>query len=233
MNYDYEATPHINPGILKWKLNQDHMNLLWSYIKKPTTNGAWVFDNNNKVIERTPYQEWALDDINKVFQTEILSPAIKHYVDIWGYPMTVRNSHHPVPIMNRIWCRISGKGEYQPLHSHQSIWTFIIWMNIPFEHEEEESGDAIELYPQAGNVAINYIDSIGRLQEQPFRLGKKDEGTILLFPGDLKHVVYPHYTTDEYRISIAGDIVIDSLNCGEQMPVYRKNDYEFCNFREE
>ena len=233
MNYDYETTPHINPGILKWKLNQDHMNLLWTYIKKPTTNGAWVFDNNNKVIERTPYQEWALDDSSKVFQTEILSPAIKYYVDFWGYPMTARNSHHPVPIMNRIWCRISGKGEYQPLHSHQSIWTFIIWMNIPFEHEEEESGDAIELYPQAGNVAINYMDSIGRLQEQPFRLGKKDEGTIILFPGDLKHVVYPHYTTDEYRISIAGDIVIDSLNCGEPMPVYRKNDYEFCNFREE
>ena len=160
MNYDYETTPHINPGILKWKLNQDHMNLLWTYIKKPTTNGAWVFDNNNKVIERTPYQEWALDDSSKVFQTEILSPAIKYYVDFWGYPMTARNSHHPVPIMNRIWCRISGKGEYQPLHSHQSIWTFIIWMNIPFEHEEEESGDAIELYPQAGNVAINYIDSI-------------------------------------------------------------------------
>tara|TARA_B100002019_G_C21152554_1_gene539008 strand:+ start:112 stop:816 length:705 start_codon:yes stop_codon:yes gene_type:complete len=233
MTYRYEFSPRINPGILKWKLNEDHMDLLWTYLKKPTTKGAWKFDDNNKIIERTPYQEWALDDYTKRFRSEVLAPAIKEYVDYWGYPMALKTSHYPIPKMNRWWVRVSGKGEYQPLHDHQSIWTFIIWMNIPFEYEDEQSGDAIELYPEAGNVTIHYLDSIGRLQVYPFRLGKKDEGTMLLFPGDLNHTVYPHYTTDEYRISIAGDIVIDSLNCDQLVPVYRKNDHEFSNFREE
>ena len=37
------------------------------------------------------------------------------------------------------------------------------------------------------------------------------EGKIVFFPSDINHIVYPHFTTTEYRISIAGDIVLNSL----------------------
>ena len=43
------------------------------------------------------------------------------------------------------------------------------------------------------------------------------EGTILLFPSDINHIVYPHYSTEDYRISVAGDIVLDSNNVGEEI----------------
>ena len=58
----YQITTQINPGILSHKLNKDHMDLLWSYIKDSTKRGGWVLDENNKVIERDDFQEWTLED---------------------------------------------------------------------------------------------------------------------------------------------------------------------------
>jgi len=37
---------------------------------------------------------------------------------------------------------------------------------------------------------------------------KSWEGTIIMFPAFLHHMVHPFYTSDEYRISISGNLVI-------------------------
>ena len=46
-------------------------------------------------------------------------------------------------------------------------------------------------------------------------LGKGAEGRMILFPSDMNHLVYPHYTTKDYRISLAGDIVLNSHSTHE------------------
>ena len=61
------------------------------------------------------------------------------------------------------------------------------------------------------------------LKATPY-LTKEDEGTIILFPSALNHIVYPHHSTDEYRISIAGDISVDSQNCLEPVMPTKQND---------
>jgi len=33
---------------------------------------------------------------------------------------------------------------------------------------------------------------------------------MIMFPSAWKHAVYPHFSTDEYRIAIAGDVCINS-----------------------
>ena len=62
LSYEYDFTPHINPGVIKIKLYQYHMDLLWSYIRKSTINDGWILDQNNNVVERGPYQQWSLYD---------------------------------------------------------------------------------------------------------------------------------------------------------------------------
>ena len=42
-------------------------------------------------------------------------------------------------------------------------------------------------------------------------LGKRAEGKMLFFPSDLNHIVYPHYTTTEYRVALAGDVAMNSM----------------------
>lgn len=232
LRYDYELTPHINPGVLKFKLYKYHMDLLWSYIKKSNVNGGWTLDDSNNVVERGPYQQWSLYDTTKFFEDEVLIPAVNHYIDHWGFPLNCNTSHYPVPKFTRFWTRISKAGEYQPLHDHHSVWSFIIWMKIPFEYPEEQTDELNELYPEAGNMTICYLDSIGRLQKQPYRLGKKDEGTMLLFPSDLNHIVYPYHMSDDYRISIAGDVCVDSLTPGPPVSNHTINDLIYKNFEQ-
>lgn len=230
LTYEYKFTPHINPGILEFQLYKYHMDMLWSYIRKSTVNDGWKLDKNNNVVERGPYQQWAIYDTTGLFENEVLIPAVNAYIERWTYPMTCKTTHYPIPRLNRFWTRISKSGEYQPMHFHQSIWSFIIWMKIPFEYQDEQTEELTELYPESGNMTICYLDSVGRIQKEPYRLGKKYEGTMILFPGDFNHIVYPYHTSDEYRISIAGDISIDSTRSLGLIPTNTFNDLKYRNF---
>ena len=66
---DYQVTTWINPGIFIWKLNKEHMDLLWSYVRDSSERGGWVLDDNNKVVERDNFQEWSLQDKTGKFET--------------------------------------------------------------------------------------------------------------------------------------------------------------------
>ena len=43
-----------------------------------------------------------------------------------------------------------------------------------------------------------------------YRLSEKNEGTMLLFPSNLTHSVFPFYKSDEDRISISGNICLNA-----------------------
>ena len=43
------------------------------------------------------------------------------------------------------------------------------------------------------------------------------DGMMIFFPSDMNHLVYPHFTTDEWRISIAGDIALNSNDVTTQV----------------
>jgi uncharacterized protein YgiM (DUF1202 family) len=126
---DYQVTNWINPGVFSWKLNEEHMNLLWSYVRESSNRGGWVLDDNNKVVKRDNFQEWSLHDTTGRFQSEVLGPAINRYIEYWGYPTAVLGTHYPIPKFSRFWVRLSTRGEYQALHEHPSIWSFVIWMS--------------------------------------------------------------------------------------------------------
>ena len=57
-----------------------------------------------------------------------------------------------------------------------------------------------------GSFEISYTDILGQLIRYSMLLDKKDEGTMLMFPSNTQHCVYPFYTSDEERISISGNL---------------------------
>ena len=52
----------------------------------------------------------------------------------------------------------------------------------------------------------------GTLIETLFYLDSQYENTICVFPSILNHAVFPFYTSDEYRISVSGNIYLKSGN---------------------
>lgn len=46
----------------------------------------------------------------------------------------------------------------------------------------------------------------GEIREVEFPVDKLYEGQIFLFPSCLQHMVYPFTSSDDYRISISGNL---------------------------
>ena len=53
-----------------------------------------------------------------------------------------------------------------------------------------------------------FIDFLGRLASSRIDVDKSYEGTLIMFPSALNHTVHPFYTSDDYRISISGNLVV-------------------------
>ena len=116
--------------------------------------------------------------------------------------------------MNRFWVNFQKKHEFNPMHSHSGLVSFVIWMKIPTNSEDQHALpiSANSNSPAASNFEFTYSDMLGGHQQCAFNLSKKDEATMLVFPAKLCHQVYPFYECDEDRVSISGNICWNSYD---------------------
>tara|TARA_B100001063_G_scaffold243367_1_gene273829 strand:+ start:249 stop:860 length:612 start_codon:yes stop_codon:yes gene_type:complete len=107
------------------------------------------------------------------------------------------------------WVNYQKKYEINPLHNHSGLMSFVMWINIPYNLDEELNLPYVKdstIKKSATAFTFVYNDIHGRLAQEPFRIDKRGEGKFVVFHSQLYHMVYPFYTSDGYRISIAGNI---------------------------
>jgi|TARA_B110000908_G_scaffold6050_1_gene7670 hypothetical protein len=98
------------------------------------------------------------------------------------------------------WINHQKAGEFIPNHVHQGIYSYSIWIKIP----------EIDDNNYQGNFEFTYTNIIGNISNKRFSLTKENEGEILFFPSKLPHNVYPFLNSDDTRISISGNIILDA-----------------------
>ena len=147
---------------------------------------------------------------------EVVNPFIMALIDAHNekYPQflprarsTINNKESKMSIFN-LWVNFQKKYEFNPLHIHDGLYSFVIWHKMPYTFEEEA-----KRFPhmkknecQAGCFNFIYTDPLGKVETEAITADKSFEGKMTLFPAKLAHCVYPFYTSDEYRISISGNI---------------------------
>jgi hypothetical protein len=52
---------------------------------------------------------------------------------------------------------------------------------------------------------FSYTTCLGQIQNHKIPVDKTYENTILLFPNNMNHTVYPFFSSDDYRISVSGN----------------------------
>ena len=114
--------------------------------------------------------------------------------------------------MNTWWVNYQKQNEFNPLHDHSGVYSFIVWMKIPTNHDEQNrnplaSRSNIE---KISVVDFLYSNILGQPQVLEYRMNPDMEGTMLFFPSLLRHQVYPFYNCDEDRISISGNIMLNT-----------------------
>ena len=200
-----------NFGVIEAELEQEDIDYLWKLVHKYSHNAKW--EGNRLISIEEDFKQFPLNDDDNLFQNNVLRPCTDKYFETYGCPFKQKTTHTHELAFSRFWCRASLDGDYQSIHDHQGIFTFVVWLTVPFEGADERQVQA-GFRPEASDFVLVYPDTCGQLQKRNFVLGKGAEGKMLFFPSDINHIVYPHYTTQEYRIALAGDVALNSTALG-------------------
>ena len=183
----------VNPPSLFWtqtKLDKSMMNYLWSQIalaKKDTKPDLVGHIDKSLILP---------DKENKLFE------LVKQEAD----------KLNDIPEVNSVrsfWVNFQKKYEFNPVHNHYGKVSFVIWMKIPYDYEDEKKREAasnVNGITVSGSFEFIFTNGLGEIQRTYYNLSPKFEGEMLVFPAKLYHQVYPFYTSDEDRISISGNL---------------------------
>lgn len=105
------------------------------------------------------------------------------------------------------WVNFQKKYEFNPMHMHSGLLSFVLWIKIPYDMKTE-----LQLSPgvnaaenMAGSFNFIYTDTMGGINTHKIEADKSMENTLIIFPAEMRHCVYPFYSSDEYRISVSGN----------------------------
>ena len=92
------------------------------------------------------------------------------------------------------------------------VYSFTIWLKIPTDFREQHSLPWVEASNTscASNFEFQYMNILGSMKSYSYKLDPSKEGIILFFPSELSHQVFPFYNCDEDRVSISGNLVLNS-----------------------
>ena len=122
------------------------------------------------------------------------------------YQIEKDESQLPEFEMYRFWINYQRQHDFNPLHAHLGLFSFVVFMKIPTHWEKQHSFPHFDV-PSASDFAFVWSEKDSELCTTiNFKLSPEDEGRILFFPAFLHHQVYPFYECEEERITIAGNI---------------------------
>lgn len=189
-----------------------------------------IFDHVKDEINRnnlTPYNHTLAGNIEKEYKIccneqfkLFVYNASKDLIDEFGEiefsPNTIVNHK----IFDRslkledVWVNFQAKHEYNPIHVHAGVFSYVIYIQIPYSLEDEDSlPNTINSNAKSNSRFYFYAaDQQGKVRDLRLDIDKSWEGKMIIFPACLSHQVYPFYTSDDYRISVAGNISMGDIN---------------------
>ena len=146
----------------------------------------------------------------------IVSPMLMHMVTEFNkkYPNYIKKAHSTVNYKQvdielfNLWVNFQKKHEFNPMHVHDGLYSFVIWHKVPYDIKDEKARlpNIRDEDFRAGMFAFFYSEPGGKIYQEAIPVDKNWQGKIALFPASLDHCVYPFYTSDDYRVSISGNI---------------------------
>ena len=111
--------------------------------------------------------------------------------------------------LESLWVNYQKKYEFNPIHNHHGFCSFIVFVNIPYDLKKEENYFS-KINPSCQNHTskLSFINTntLGEIITHCVDVDKSFEGKMLMFNSIQSHMVYPFYTSDDYRITISGNL---------------------------
>ena len=193
-------------GWLEKKLSDKEMDYLWKCIDNRK-------ESEKRRLAGQIHESNLLIDKNDWFFNKSIKPLFVKYRDEFenlgsSAPL---NQRHPY-YLQKMWVNYQKEGEFNPPHDHNGVYSFVVWMKIPTKHFEQNK-NPISLKSNTHLISafqFQYTNILGQIRPYVYEMNPEMEGTMLFFPAKLVHEVFPFYNCDEDRISISGNISLNT-----------------------
>ena len=202
--FEHSHLPNI--GLTNGKIPPEIYQALNQEIVNIHTNDKDVVRMNNalagqitkeyQITKSLPLLNPFLEEMGRAYQKE------------WDY-YPKENPNNNKLTVESVWVNMQKKLEVNPLHNHDGTLSFVAWLHVPFKLEDERNMEncknsrTVEL---SSTFQFVYTTALGNIANCPMFVESGWEGRIVMFPSKLLHMVYPFQTSDDYRISIAGNL---------------------------
>jgi hypothetical protein len=208
-----EITPRQfnNVGYIVADVPMDLMDKLREKIYQIQNNPELAVPGNKGLIGHI-IKEYELTNSEKLLEPYILE-LVEKYDSSFDFGKQIKSYTDGVPLtLGTPWVNFQKKYEFNPVHNHSGILSYVIYVKIPYDLEQEfaEGPGKLSNQPMNGCFQFLFTNSLGHVAVHTMNIDKTFENKILLFPAMMNHCVYPFYTSDEYRISIAGNVFLDT-----------------------
>ena len=158
-----------NIPIYQTKLPQDIMDRLWGYVDKAK-------ENYNKDLAGNIDTSLLLEDEDGYFMNHVVGPIADLYINHIHSVTWVQNNHtyrSKSLTLNKFWVNFQKKHEFNPIHNHSGVVSFVIWMKIPTHYEEQHALpiSANSNAPSASDFQFTYSDMLGNHQDYRIKMG--------------------------------------------------------------
>ena len=198
-----------NLGWLEGRLNEKEMDYVWRCIENKK-------QNHSKYLAGNITGSYTLVDRADWFYMNTLKPLCTVYSEKFrnlGKRVPIHPpARHPYFMMNW-WVNFQNQNEFNPNHDHDGIYSFVIFVKIPegasYTKQKRMKMSSQTNAPLSGVFELSYTNTLGSIKSYPYYLEPSDNGTILFFPSQYRHCVYPFSNCDEERITVSGNIGIN------------------------
>jgi hypothetical protein len=199
-----------NLGILSAPVDKNKLDKIWAEIT-PIIEGQQDAPTAKKGLAGHLSQEYYLQEGHPIVDS-IIRPLLMvydrnhSYVAMQNQSLSTVNNQRELAL-GHVWLNIQRPLEFNPPHNHSGVFSFVIWLDIPYTIEEEQavgpgrdSNGAIN-----GDFVFYYTNAQGQISNKRMNAGSNRNGWACVFPASMIHAVFPYYSTQDCRISISGN----------------------------
>jgi hypothetical protein len=204
-----EVTNLLNDvGYLMSDFTEEQLKPIKDEIKKiKDSNFIGAIPNNKNLAGNLKYEFNLIDCFEYV--SDLMEPMIKahqHYFNSFSADLLLNSKECPV-VLDKLWVNFMRKNEFNPLHDHSGVFSFVIWIDIPYDIEDEMNNESSvdSNNNRAAHFSFFYINALGKIVDIGLPVDKKFNNKACLFPARLNHAVYPFKTSEDFRISVSGN----------------------------
>jgi hypothetical protein len=197
-----------NYGVLTHKFSNEELAPVWNEINEIKDSNFTVGENFGHLVHSNIEHKFKLIKCRNELE-QLMIPFVEAYEKETNYVSREMKMNTKLLslTMNATWVNFQKKHEFNPTHSHAGMFSFVLWIDIPFKIEDEYN-----VFPnmnikdnRAASFTFHYTNTLGRISEYVLPADTTWKNKIVVFPAQMTHSVNPFFTSDEYRVSVSGN----------------------------